>query len=44
MRIEFNVYFEDGNHKILEANDIFAIMKFLVDEGTYDKVVKIERR
>lgn len=44
MRIEFNVYFKDGNHKILEAHDIFAVMRYLVDEGIMDDVLKIERR
>ena len=44
MKKEFNVYFEDGNHKILEATDIMAVMVYLVQLGIMNEVRKIERR
>ena len=44
MKKEFNVYFNDGNHKILEAKDIMAVMVYLVQQGIMDDVKKIERR
>jgi len=44
MRKEFDVYFNDGNHRILEASSILAVMVFLVEEGTMDEVREIKRR
>lgn len=41
---EFNVYFNDGNHRILEAKSIMHVMVFLASEGTINSVSRIERR
>lgn len=41
---EYNVYFTDGNHKILEAPSVLAIMVYLTELGTINQVEKIERR
>ena len=41
---EFNVYFVDGNHKILEGKSILAIMMYLVELGIMNDVDRIERR
>lgn len=44
MKKEFNVYFNDGNHKILEATDVMAVMVYLVQLRVMNDVEKIERR
>lgn len=42
----YNIYYSDGNHRILIAEDMFNLMKYLMNETTYDNnnIIKIELR
>ena len=44
MKKEFDVYFKDGNHKILEAKSIIAVMAYLTELKIMNDVDRIERR
>lgn len=42
----YNIYYSDGNHRILIAEGIFNLMKYLMNETNYDNnnIIKIEIR
>lgn len=48
MRKEFNVWFTEHNgstnHKILEANNVLAVILYMTELGYGNNIIKIERR
>lgn len=43
---EYDIYYSDGNHRILAADDIYNLMNYLITEPEYDNntFIKIELR
>jgi hypothetical protein len=43
---EYDIYYSDGNHRILAAEDMFSLMEYLMTEIIYDNntITKIELR
>lgn len=44
MRETFEVFFNNGNRKLFEAEDYASLLLFLIENKLYEKVIDIKRR